>query len=1279
MVRLTGIILLLLFLGLLASAGPSYATEHIEDISLRTIDSKTFITGPGERRVVFGHDFHYDDNGTLKDVNLVFVNKISDQASVEVKVQGVNLTIKDPATGVSIKYTLPEMPTVTSDKVSYNHKGLTWEYSLTRRGTKLSAVVSSTVGLETYKFPFTVTGTSASINNGRLEADEFVVKRPKIIDADGNEFLFNWVQDAGEIKFTFDDAGMDLPYTIDPTTTFTTGASGDDGEVFVQNHTPWPPASGDCDGENLTNDEFDVRKNDLGNFDVYVGLVRFDSSSIPDTATITSATLNLFTQNNVGDTDSRNVNGEYFATSNWPIECSGDWALDVGTTAFAEDLSNFVDSTLEIITLSSPTTISKTGFTGFRLGISGGEPTGFNAVHFTAEDDGGANAPELVVTYITDPTVSTFSPLAIDNEGTEFVTVTGTDFESGAQLEMHKAAQSDIICTGEVVNGPGTQLTATCDFTVVALQLWDAFVDNGSGHTDTLVGATELFERPVVSSLSPTNARNDATVSLTVTGVNFATIGGGYTVDPTVLLEKSGESDINCTGGTSSSTSLVRNCPITSAEVESWDTRVTNSTILQSNNVAGDDFNIWISLGIPSLTSVIPSLVDNQSSTGFTLVGSSFDRREIHGGPNTPTPLTNTLNGAQVTLTRVSEAAITCTVEITNTGFTQVTATCNMSGAALGFWNVVVTNNDSDTSTLGSSVEVITQIVGNTQDLGDWDFTGALYTSQFSVLNNSTSSQFQQVVGFPLDSDTLIDDQFLDSDTLNGGLERTSGTRWGGGPGTDHLDVESFKTFDDSLTAFATDTTDANSAGTNDVTMLPATIETDDISYIGMTFPGRILWFNIFTAGEGDWTCIWEYNDNSTWVALLNVVDGTDCYREGGINHVQFTMPSDLSEVAVDTVTSYWVRLRIVAPGTPVTNPVGTQIQWETGVWFTVAPSLAASGGNQQYIYFLGGPTMGCCQQIFVGDAGITTPDHADLELGSDYQIQTLAYLNTSSGANKDIVLKTAAVRIYISSVGTVTADINSGALVLAVTNVPSGLQQITLDAVGGTTTLTVLGIGTDSDTTVGVANNGNTWNFGTNDSVLFFDFVDIEVPKATEVLRWQPTGLPILTIPDQTGTNQPGTLSLPEPPTAGLVMTVGPFIGIPRDQPGLQGNPVPVLPTTNFFGDETGVNLPGQVFFTELITTNSGTAPRLDATLVQLFWIGIALVGMLSAGGFVAKKTQNAIWGGVAVGIVGLPFFLMGGGTTAGGVLPWWIFLGIIAATALTAALRGFIVRPSG
>ena len=143
---------LIIALGLFSGDSPAFADFHLlEDVELRTIDSKTFFTVPGQRQIVIGRDLHYlDDQGDLRDVDLAFRgNNISDQAAVIVSLTGRNLKIEDRATGVDIKYTLPENATVLADTLSYNHKGLTWTYSLTKRGTKLSSIVSSAVGLET--------------------------------------------------------------------------------------------------------------------------------------------------------------------------------------------------------------------------------------------------------------------------------------------------------------------------------------------------------------------------------------------------------------------------------------------------------------------------------------------------------------------------------------------------------------------------------------------------------------------------------------------------------------------------------------------------------------------------------------------------------------------------------------------------------------------------------------------------------------------------------------------------------------------------------------------------------------------------------------------------------------------------------------------------------------------------------------------------------------------------------------------------------------------------
>jgi len=652
-----------------------FADHPTEIVSLRTIDSKTFFIKPGERQIVIGRDLHYlDDQGVLQDIDLAFRgNNVSDQGPVIVSLTGRNLKIQDRATGVDIKYTLPENATVLTDTLSYNHKGLTWTYSLTKRGTKLSAVVSSAVGLETYSFPFVVTGTSASINNGRLEADEFVVTRPKIIDANGDEFIFNWVQDAGEIKFTFDDTGMALPYTIDPTTVFTGGASGDDGRAFVvADPTPWPPAIGDCDGENTDGNNWIVRKNDNGStFDVYIGMVRLDTSAIPDTATIISGTLDLFAEL-VDDDDTRSFNGEYYATGNWPITCASDWVLDVGSTAFNKTLASITASAYTNYTLVSPNTnISKTGFTGFRMGISGGEPTiGNNQIRITSFDNG-SDEPTMTVTYRTDPTISTFSPLKIDDASTEFVTLTGTDFDTvfPSQLIMEKSGESDILCTGENITGGGANLTATCDFTGAAIGLWDARVDNGSGHEDTLTSATTIIKIPNVTSATPAKVDDGSTEAMTVNGSNFES-------DAQVFFAKSGESDINCTSESVNGpgTQITATCDFTGVLIGLWDVRVENDSDSQFHDIETNEVTV---IKIPNITTVTPDKVDDETTEVMTVNGTNFE------------------SDAQVFVVKGGESDIVCTAESVNGPGTQITTTCDFNGVLIGLWDVRV-ENDSD-------------------------------------------------------------------------------------------------------------------------------------------------------------------------------------------------------------------------------------------------------------------------------------------------------------------------------------------------------------------------------------------------------------------------------------------------------------------------------------------------------------------------------------------------------------------------------------------------------
>ena len=76
----------------------------------------------------------------------------------------------------------------------------------------------------------------------------------------------------------------------------------------------------------------------FGSYYVFVGLLRFDTSALPDGATVTSAELRLHVKGKA-DGDNRGLVGEWYGASNWPID-GGDWSLNSSGTALpAVDLT----------------------------------------------------------------------------------------------------------------------------------------------------------------------------------------------------------------------------------------------------------------------------------------------------------------------------------------------------------------------------------------------------------------------------------------------------------------------------------------------------------------------------------------------------------------------------------------------------------------------------------------------------------------------------------------------------------------------------------------------------------------------------------------------------------------------------------------------------------------------------------------------------------------------------------------------------------------------------
>jgi len=179
--------------------------------------------------------------------------------------------------------------------------------------------------------------------------------------------------------------------------TFTVLAGGDDGDIQVNSNvsggypptgtpSPYTPGATFTAGRRLA----------FNQYRVLVGLVRFDTSALPDNATITGATLKLYV-NAKADGDNRNVVGEWYAASNWPIDAADYTATPSSTALAGADITAITTSAVNSLALQNVSNVSTTSYTGFRLHVDGGVPAADNYVQFSSFE--GGNVPQLVVTY----------------------------------------------------------------------------------------------------------------------------------------------------------------------------------------------------------------------------------------------------------------------------------------------------------------------------------------------------------------------------------------------------------------------------------------------------------------------------------------------------------------------------------------------------------------------------------------------------------------------------------------------------------------------------------------------------------------------------------------------------------------------------------------------------------------------------------------------------------------------------------------------------------------
>lgn len=179
-----------------------------------------------------------------------------------------------------------------------------------------------------------------------------------------------------------------------PTTTFDVAESAHDAHVSGASAS-YPVTSADWDGT-FTAEATDrvLNRNDAGTFRLRNGLLRWDTSSLDDAATISAAYLKIWVSA-VFNNDSRSLVAEWydFGTAD-SSDLTGTVTSDAHAGTAISSITTGAVNTFELQNLSS---INKTGFTGLRLHITGGSPSGHNEVQYSAFDHSTDPAPQLVV------------------------------------------------------------------------------------------------------------------------------------------------------------------------------------------------------------------------------------------------------------------------------------------------------------------------------------------------------------------------------------------------------------------------------------------------------------------------------------------------------------------------------------------------------------------------------------------------------------------------------------------------------------------------------------------------------------------------------------------------------------------------------------------------------------------------------------------------------------------------------------------------------------------
>ncbi len=119
------------------------------------------------------------------------------------------------------------------------------------------------------------------------------------------------------------------------------------------------------------------------------------------------------------------------------------------------------------------------------------------------------------------PVVSGISPSYGGSDAAVSTTITGSNFQSGAQARLTRAGFAPIFASTETVSS-STEIDCTFVFSKAEKGSYNLVVTNPDGQSSTLVGAFTVGDAPpVIGGVSPSVGALNETFAMTISGQNF--------------------------------------------------------------------------------------------------------------------------------------------------------------------------------------------------------------------------------------------------------------------------------------------------------------------------------------------------------------------------------------------------------------------------------------------------------------------------------------------------------------------------------------------------------------------------------------------------------------------------------------------------------------------------------------------------------------------------------------------------------------------------------------